>query len=44
MSYQSEREQFIARMAHEGLSYSATLTLLRCATAIHPIRGASVLV
>ena len=35
MSYTSEREQFIARMAKEGLSLDATLVLLRQATTIH---------
>ena len=34
MSYQHERDQFIDRMAREGLPYRVTLTLLRCATTI----------
>ena len=34
MSYQSERDSFIARMAREGLSLDATLVLLRCATSM----------
>lgn len=34
MSYQRDREQFIARMTAEGLSYDATEKLLRCATTI----------
>ena len=35
MSYQREREEFIARMTQEGLSFSAAQTLLRCATTIN---------
>lgn len=34
MSYQSEREQFIARMSHEGLNYHTTAKLLRIATTL----------
>jgi hypothetical protein len=34
MSYRKEREQFIDRMSREGLPYTATLALLRCATTI----------
>ena len=32
MSYQRDRDEFISRMAHEGLSLDSILTLLRCAT------------
>ncbi len=35
MSYQAERDQFIARMSREGLSYQAIIKLLRCATTIN---------
>lgn len=35
MSYTQEREQFIARVVQEGLSYRAACTLLRCATSIN---------
>lgn len=35
MSYTREREQFIARMVQEGLTYDAACTLLRCATSIN---------
>jgi len=35
MSYTQEREQFIARIVQEGLSYQAACTLLRCATSIN---------
>lgn len=31
-SYQSERDQFIARMSQEGLAFEAIMILLRCAT------------
>lgn len=34
MSYQSERDQFIARMTREGLSLDMTRALLRAATTI----------
>ena len=34
MSYQREKDQFIARMAQEGLPLQVSQTLLRCATTI----------
>ena len=35
MSYQYDRDEFIARMAREGLPLPAIETLLRCATTIN---------
>lgn len=35
MSYQRDREEFISRVAHEGMSLPVAQTLLRIATTIH---------
>lgn len=37
MSYQKERDQFIAQATREGLPLSSIRALLRCATTIHRI-------